>query len=70
MDASEALRLDPENQKALFRRALAADKLKLCGRAAKDLVKLLELDSSNAEASQMLQRLKGSVSAKHSLSAF
>ncbi|KAI6180436.1 RPAP3-C domain-containing protein [Aphelenchoides besseyi] len=58
-DANEALRLDPKLAKALFRRAVALEHLKLYARAVDDLERLLQLDPQNSEASKMLERLKG-----------
>jgi tetratricopeptide (TPR) repeat protein len=61
-DCTEALLRDPKLVKALYRRALALEKLNFYGRAQNDLKNLLKLDPKNSEAVEMLKRLEGKVS--------
>ena len=51
---SQVLRADPENLKALYRRAQAHMGLKRWDAAAKDCSRVLELDAGNAAAKKAL----------------
>ncbi|CAE7240872.1 FKBP70 [Symbiodinium pilosum] len=52
------LRASPDNEKALFRRAKALLALGDAARAGVDLRRVLEVNSSNAEAKQLLQKAR------------
>ncbi|CAD5220183.1 unnamed protein product [Bursaphelenchus xylophilus] len=56
-DTTEALKLDPKHEKSLYRRALAAEKLKLFGRARADVDRLLDIDPMNRDVVMLLERL-------------
>lgn len=60
-DATEALRLEPSLEKALYRRACALEKMELFGRARLDLQHLLDVNANSDDAKQMLKRLQGKV---------
>ncbi|CAD5213321.1 unnamed protein product [Bursaphelenchus okinawaensis] len=60
-DATEALNLDPKYGKALYRRAWAAEKLKLYGWAKEDVNRLLDIDPMNRDVVQMWERIGNQV---------
>eukprot|EP00929_Paragymnodinium_shiwhaense_P007069 TRINITY_DN111029_c0_g1_i1.p1 TRINITY_DN111029_c0_g1~~TRINITY_DN111029_c0_g1_i1.p1 ORF type:complete len:682 (-),score=106.08 TRINITY_DN111029_c0_g1_i1:32-2077(-) len=56
--ASACLNVDSQNQKALFRRAVGQEKLRLYSEALLDLEAILKQDASHAEASVAVVRIK------------
>ena len=60
-DCDEALRLEPSNIKALFRRGQAHKSLKMYAKSVEDLETLLKLDPKNAAARKELQIAKKSL---------
>jgi len=58
MDASAAILKDPGNEKAIFRRALAENKLGLSRRANMDLKQCIALNSQNDEAKKIQNTIK------------
>lgn len=58
MDSNEALFFDPNNLKAIYRRALALNKLGFNSKALSDLQKCIDVDPKNQDAKQLLQTIK------------
>ncbi|KAI1722124.1 serine/threonine-protein phosphatase 5 [Ditylenchus destructor] len=61
IDANEAVALNPNNVKALYRRAMALNKLGLKARARLDLEKCVNKDPQNIEAKKLFESLKNAV---------